>query len=128
MIVVADDSEKWTGDFRTRSGRAHFKPIKYWLGERFEYTPGPGLAVKTEVVRVPVEEAKPLAKRPRGRSTSNKPGSSKRKASESVEPEGDGWDADTQPTGRVLEFPSGSEIERSESKSALSYTRELTVL
>ena len=80
------------------------------------------------MVRVPVEDAKPLAERPRGRSTSNKPGSSKRKASESVEPEGDGWDADTQPTGRVLEFPSGSEIERSESNLALSYTSELTVL
>ena len=61
-MLKLDDEDGVHGDFQTRrSGRQHFKPLKWWKGEKFEYKKGPQLAVIKEVVHVPDDYVEPLS-------------------------------------------------------------------
>ncbi|ORX35333.1 Mif2/CENP-C like-domain-containing protein [Kockovaella imperatae] len=110
------EEEGYEGDFICRrSKRNHFAPLKYWLGEHFEYTRGQYQPVITEVVHVPevpVESLGAKKKQRRARSRSAKP-----TRDDSSEPVGrfgieDGWDADTEPYGLVQDFVSQKEQQR----------------
>ncbi|ORY22701.1 Mif2/CENP-C like-domain-containing protein [Naematelia encephala] len=108
-----EDTDGFSGDFLTRrSGRQHFKPLKYWLGEKFEYTRGPAQATIASVVHVPEEPTIPLAARYKrgrsGRSQSAKPSA----RGVTMEPDEEGWDEKTEPVGLVRQFPSGIEVDR----------------
>jgi len=49
----------YTGDFRTSSGRQHFRPLRYWENERFEWSPGPESSIITQVVHAPAPLSPP---------------------------------------------------------------------
>ncbi|WVQ78910.1 hypothetical protein IAT38_001001 [Cryptococcus sp. DSM 104549] len=108
-----------------RSSRQHFKPLEYWRGERFEWEPGPGLAVIKEVVTYPEEQPQPFAARRHrggaknrarsGSAAAEETGGKKKKGKGKEVEEGnleDGWDDKTEPTGLVLDFPTGEECFR----------------
>ncbi len=110
MTLIIAEEDRWKGDFTTRSGRKHLKPLQYWKGEKVNYGRGPGLAVIKEVVRIEDEPKAPLGSRNRGRARS-----------QSVKPKVDtvqeeaGWDEETEPVGLVTEFATNREIQRRKS-------------
>ena len=117
MRTAEGGEDGYSGDFTIRrSGRKHFAPLKYWLGEKFEYASGPGLAVIAEVVRTPTEHVEPLgAKRKRsGRSQSVRADRNGRAASSMAPPEEEGWDDNTEPIGLVKDYTTEQDIERRE--------------
>ncbi|KAK8861727.1 hypothetical protein IAR55_002550 [Kwoniella newhampshirensis] len=125
QIGVADESDTedgYHGNFVTRrSQRQHFKPLAFWRGEKFEYQPGPGLAVIKELIEFPEEPHKPLGAQKRsrsGRSVSAAPaGKATKKKQRGDSEEGDynaeeGWDNQTDPTGIIVAYPGHEEIHR----------------
>ena len=112
-IGVPDDEDEtqYRGDFTTRSGRKHFKPLDWWRGEKFNYGRGPGLPVIKEVVHLEDDDKRPLGARKRG-NTRN--GRSVSTAPVAEPDEGDGWDEATEPIGLVKEFSTDRDIQRRE--------------
>ncbi|KAK4686745.1 centromere protein C, partial [Tremellales sp. Uapishka_1] len=97
------------GDFQTRSKRLHFAPLKWWKGEKFEYTRGHNLAVIKEVIHLPDESDKPppRKKRQAARSKSRTRGSDDENID--VDETERGWDDDTNQMGMIHDHQSGEE-------------------
>ncbi|KAG8865765.1 hypothetical protein FRC20_009507 [Serendipita sp. 405] len=102
--------------------RARMAPVKFWLGEKLEYDtwkPGSNRQVPTiiGVRRVP-EQTVSLVRRKRrpqqkGRSKSRRLDSEEAiSRGQSVVPVEDGWDAETESTGVVLDWDTKEEIEK----------------
>ncbi|WWC66750.1 uncharacterized protein I206_100655 [Kwoniella pini CBS 10737] len=128
-IVDEEDEEEdgYHGTFKTRrSTRTHYAPLDWWRNERVEYARGPGLPVIKAIVTMEKEEPQPLSKVGRARSVAKarqrSVSESKRKRyqdddddEEGYQPEPadeDGWDANTDSTGLVKDYPSGAEATR----------------
>ena len=120
--LTVEENGEYEGDFVCRrSGRRHFKPLKYWQGEHFEFEKGQYQPAIAEVVHVPEMPAEYLgSKRKRsGRSRSNKPS-----RGDTVDTgngrwgEEEGWDHETEPVGIVKDFITSNEIQRRESYTA----------
>lgn len=113
--------EKYRREGVRKSARAHYKPLEYWRGEKLLYgrNPTPGLVhvhvppIK-EIVRIPKEEAEPLAgKRKRARSKSKAIEEDKRiRIVHGVENPEEGWDDETESSAVVLDLRTGDEVER----------------
>ena len=124
VLRLHADEESYKGDFTCRrSGRRHFQPLKYWLGERFEYQRGQFQPAITEVVHIPDEPSESFAaKRKRaGRSRSAKSGG-RGSTEETAGRWGleDGWDEETEPVGVVQDFITDKEIQRREDFPSLA--------
>lgn len=105
-----------------RSGRKHFKPLKWWAGEHFEYARGQHQPEIKEVVRKPQEYVPARSNRGRrpgrarsGRSESVAARSGRRARSESVvEDEDEEIDLDeaSNPIGHVNQFANNVDVKR----------------
>ncbi|KAG8836336.1 hypothetical protein FRC17_005622 [Serendipita sp. 399] len=121
LVSPSEDEEEDEGVRRSR--RARIAPVKFWLGEKLEYDPwrpGSNRQVPTiiGVRRVP-EQTVSLVRRKRrpqqkGRSKSRRLDSEEPPLSrnQSVVPIEDGWDAETESTGVVLDWDTKEEIEK----------------
>ncbi|KAG8860183.1 hypothetical protein FRB91_004576 [Serendipita sp. 411] len=120
LVSPSEDEEDDEGIRRSR--RARMAPVKFWLGEKLEYDtwkPGSNRQVPTiiGVRRVP-EQTVSLVRRKRrpqqkGRSKSRRLDSEEAiSRGQSVVPVEDGWDAETESTGVVLDWDTKEEIEK----------------
>ncbi|EIW66523.1 hypothetical protein M231_02297 [Tremella mesenterica] len=106
------DNDGVSGDFIVRrSGRKHFAPLAWWRGEKFSYKRGDKLAIIKEIVKVPEEVPEPLSSRYKP-SRTGRSQSVKMESADVAEPEGLGWDNQTDPIGIVKDYPSGAEAKR----------------
>lgn len=97
-------------------------PLAFWRNEKVEYKRGLNSAEIKTVVTVPTEEVIPFSARRRMAARSRKGSSMRRSRSVSQQIKGEmmirhaeaGWDDETQPLGKVIDFVSNTEIERRE--------------
>lgn len=123
-LVSPSEDEQEEEEGVRRSRRARIAPVKFWLGERLEYEqyqPGDSRQVPTiiGVRRVPEPVHASLSRRKKkgqtkGRSRSRKLDSEEPQSrAVSIMRDDSGWDDDTEPIGRVLDYETNDEVERS---------------
>ncbi|WWC58374.1 uncharacterized protein I303_100914 [Kwoniella dejecticola CBS 10117] len=120
-----EDEDGYHGTFKTRrSLRTHYPPLEFWRNEHVEYARGPGLPVIKAIVRMEEEEARPLSKVGRARSVApsrqRSASETKRKRYQDEPADEEGWDANTDTTGLVKDYPSGVEAQR-----IIAYTKAM---
>lgn len=121
----SDDEASSTDEHGLRRGRRkRYRPLEWWRLEKVEYGRGKALAEIKRIITLPKEAAQPLGAKKRGaaankRQKSKAPDSTtgKRKsaapAGAPLNPE-EGWDANTEPEGVVLDYVTKQELRRRE--------------
>lgn len=94
----------------TASGRVHFRPLRYWEGERVQYVPGRSGPIVDQVVHMPPQEKKPKRTFNRKRQTAYPPTPPREEEEDLVT----GLDADTKSMNIVKAYNEDKEVRRGE--------------
>lgn len=113
--IAGVDYTAYEGDFKTRSGRQHFRPLKHWANERFEYSRGPESAIITQVVHLPPPDESAAKKKRPGRPRGRAPKAQILRPPTPEEDPEDGIDDNTNLTAIVQVYPREEEVSRRES-------------